>query len=49
MALKEKNNTKGQDEGLSGIKILTGVLYTSTFLFILGFFWQSVVSVLQIE
>ncbi len=49
MALKNKNDIKVQNEGLSGIKILTGVLYASTFLFILGFFWQSIVFVLHIN
>jgi hypothetical protein len=42
MVTKKGNNTKEQGSELTGGKIMTGVLYIVTVLFVLGFLWHSI-------
>ena len=44
MAVEKKRNVIARGSEFTGGKILTGALYIVTVFFVLGFFWQSIVS-----
>ncbi len=41
MTQEEKKTSKPEAKGTPWSKVLAGALYTLTFLFVLGFIWQS--------
>ena len=41
MSQDDKKTTKPEAKGTPWSKVLTGALYILTFLFVLGFIWQS--------